>query len=231
MRLDWPQSSTSECLLGRRGHNHSRPTHKYSQRAGERQGKSVFLVSTRTLKFNLCNSWENARLAGTPVWEGSDGRIPRFSGISGLNVELQANERLCVAKVPSLGKQYLPNLHGSNTTAHRERETKQFIRLTYRAMGEGVPGRRMGDFSRPRSAASRDGGFLMAARTGAPLHLYHLSPPRDPEVTCNYGRLASDRWDRVVSYSGSCDLPIRTKGQRSTSPAEVIVGEQAQLDF
>lgn len=171
------------------------------------------------------------------MWGGSDRRIPRFSGISGLNVELQANERLCAAKVPSPGEQYIPNLHGSNTTAHGERETKQFIRLTYRAMGEGFPGRRMGDFVHPRrSAASRDGGFLMAARTGrdgtgALLYLYHLSPPRGPEATCNYGRLASNTLDGVVSYSGSHDLPTRMKGQRSASPAEVMVGEQAQLDF
>lgn len=76
--------------------------------------------------------------------------------------------------------------------------------------------------------ASRDGGFLMAARTGALLYLYHLSPPRGPEATCNYGRLASNTLDGVVSYSGSHDLPTRTKGQ---SPDEVMVGEQAQLDF
>lgn len=90
----------------------------------------------------------------------------------------------------------------------------------------------MGDFGHPRrSVASREGGFLMAARTGALLHLYHLSPPRGPEATYNYGRLASNTLDGVVSYSGSHDLPTRTKGQRSASPAEVMVGEQAQLDF
>lgn len=64
------------------------------------------------------------------MWGGSDRRIPRFSGISGLNVELQANERLCVAKVPSPGEQYIPNLHGSNTTAHGERETSLLGLLT-----------------------------------------------------------------------------------------------------
>lgn len=220
MRLDWPQSSTSECLLGRRGHNHSRPTHKYSQRAGERLGRSVFLVSTRTLKFNLCNSWENARLAGTPVWEGSDGRIPRFSGISGLNVELQANERLCVAKVPSLGKQYLPNLHGSNTTAHGERETKQFIRLTYRAMGEGVPGRRMGDFSRPRSAASRDGGYSSWLHEQEPLYTSIICPlpetPRLPAITEDLHPTGGIQW-------------LATQGPVISPSGQKVKGQQAQL--
>lgn len=112
------------------------------------------------------------------------------------------------------------------------RGKQQFIRLTYRAIGEGFPGRRMGDFGHPRrSLASKDGGFLMAAWTGALLHLCHLSPPRGPEATCNYRRLESNTLDGVVSYSGSHDLPTRTKGQRSASPAEVMVGEQAQLDF